>query len=86
MNCTRGDLAIITRPSVVGNLGALVEVLRPWSQRPGWWWVKSLRGPMPRNDGTFVEIATVADTALSPLQPSLPMGERPTPMISLERC
>src|SRR5437762_2288594 len=48
MNCARGDLAIITRPSVTGNLGALVEVLRPWNKRPGWWWVRALGGPRPR--------------------------------------
>ena len=76
MNCTRGDLAIITRPSVVENLGALVEVLRPWSRRPGWWWVRSLRGPMPRHDGSLVEVATVADTALAPIQPALGLAER----------
>jgi hypothetical protein len=71
MRCTRGDLAVITRPNVEGNLGALVEVLRPWRVRPGWWWVRSLSGPLPRNDGSCVEVATVADTALRPIQGAL---------------
>jgi len=76
MNWARGDLAVITRPSVAGNLGAMVEVLRPWKARPGWWWVRSLGGPRPRNDGSLVEVATVAATALAPIQPALPLAER----------
>lgn len=71
MNCERGDVAIITRSNVDGNFGALVEVLRPWEQRPGWWWVRSLSGPRQQNDGRFVDVATVADTALKPIQGTL---------------
>jgi len=73
MKCSPGDLAIITRSGVTANLGAVVEVLRPWSKRPGWWWVRSLAGPRLSNDGTFREFATVAETALAPMQPTLPM-------------
>ena len=75
MNCTQGDVAIITRPTIEANLGALVEVLRPWSRRPGWWWVRSLAGPLPSIDGHARAIATVADTALRPVQGALGFGE-----------
>jgi len=81
MNCTPGDFAVITRSSVTANLGALVEVLRPWTQRPGWWWVRSLAGPRLSNDGSFREFATVADTALTPMQPPLPLGGSKLPAL-----
>ena len=76
MNCERGDVAVITRPNVDGNFGALVEVLRPWKRRPGWWWVRSLSGPRQRYDGHFVDVATVADTALRPIQAALTLEDR----------
>ena len=60
---------------------ALVEVLRPWTQRPGWWWVRSLAGPRLSNDGNFREFATVADTALTPMQPPLPLGGSELPAL-----
>jgi hypothetical protein len=68
-------VAVITRPNNVANLGAIVEVLRPWGVRPGWWWVRSLSGPLPRNDGTLDEVATVADTALRPIQAPLALPQ-----------
>ena len=79
MNCAEGQLAVITRSSVSSNLGALVEVLRPWGKRPGWWWVRAVGGPRPGNDGNLRQFATVADTALRPVQPGLPFSEPRTP-------
>ena len=68
MRCKIGDLAILVGPAMPENLGALVEVLRPWRHGPYDWWVRSLRGPLRRNNGTVSDEAGAADVGLWPIR------------------
>ena len=67
MKCKVGDLAIIIRPHVEANLGALVEIVSP-DEEPGCWWVRSLSGPMRRNDDSVSSEAAIEDSGLWPIR------------------
>ncbi len=68
MRCKVGDLAIVIRPEMESNLGILVEVCLPWTEEPGFWWVRSLSGPRPRKDGAIESEGAIADSALWPIR------------------
>lgn len=68
MRCKVGDLAILIGPRLPENLGALVEVLRPWEREPNHWWVRSLSGPLRRCDGKRHLEGNAADACLHPIR------------------
>lgn len=66
MRCNAGDIAIITKPSLPQNMGALVEIER--YRGNGFWRVRALRGPMRRSDGVESMTAELRDDCLSPIR------------------
>jgi hypothetical protein len=76
MKCRIGDLAILVRPEVPQNLGLLVEVVRVWRNKPGYWWVRSLSGPCKRDDGTVAAEGMCPDRSLRPIRGDKPRRSR----------
>lgn len=68
MRCRVGDLAILVGPKVPENLGVLVEVLKPWRHGPNHWWVRSLSGPLRRDDGRIAVEGSADDSGLRPIR------------------
>ena len=61
-------MAFVVRPSVPSNLGALVEVLDVWPNKPECWRARSLCGPRLLKNGSVAEEGMAPDNCLRPLR------------------